>query len=107
MDILQGDNVRELRATILQLVYENHLKQRSRLRLLPLYGAVTRLFFDVSENELLTVIQDLKERGYLTFERDEELYRKTRKTVIGEIQILPAGRDLVEKTKADPAVSFD
>jgi hypothetical protein len=107
MDILQGDSVRELRATVLKIVYENHLQQRSRLRLVPLYGAVSRLFFDVSEDEMITVMQDLKERGYLSYQRDEALYRKKRKTVIGEIQILPAGRDLVEKTRVDPAVSFD
>jgi hypothetical protein len=75
--------------------------------MIPLYGAVTRLYFDVSEDEFITVLQDLKERGYLSFQRDEELYRKKRKTMIGEIQVLPAGRDLVEKTRVDPAVDFD
>jgi hypothetical protein len=101
MDILLADNIRQLRSAILQIVYE------SRLRMIPLYGAVTRLYFDVSEDEFITVLQDLKERGYLSFQRDEELYRKKRKTMIGEIQVLPAGRDLVEKTRVDPAVDFD
>lgn len=107
MDIPQGINVRQLRAAILQIVYDNHFRQRSRLRLVPLLGALTRLFFDVSEDELITVLQDLKERKYLDFKRDEERYRKNREIVIGEIEIKPAGRDLVEKTNVDPAVSFD
>lgn len=107
MDILQAHNIRQLRATILQIIYENHARQQSRLRLVPLHGALERLFFDVSEDELVTVLQDLKDRGYLSYAQDAAAWKKSRKTVIGEIQILPAGRDLVEKTKQDPAVSFD
>jgi hypothetical protein len=43
----------------------------------------------------------------LTFSRDEEKWRKHRELVIGEIQITPLGRDLVEKTRVDIAVNFD
>jgi hypothetical protein len=106
--ILQADNIRNLRAAILQVVYDNHFGRRSRLRLTPLHGAIDRLrFVDVSEDELVTVLEDLKERGYLTFSRDEEKWRKHRELVIGEIQITPLGRDLVEKTRVDIAVNFD
>ena len=105
--ILQADNVRNLRAAILQVVYDNHFGRRSRLRLTPLHGALDRLRFDVSEDELVTVLEDLKERGYITFTRDEEKWRKSRDLVIGEIQIMPAGRDLVEKTRTDLAVCFE
>src|SRR5438552_18897279 len=107
MDILQADNVRQLRAAILQFIYDNHFAQRSRLRLVQLHGALSRMFFDVSEDELVTVMQDLQERRYLTFKRDEELYRKKRENRIGDIEISPAGRDLVEQTCADAAVAVD
>src|SRR5437016_1051439 len=101
MDILQADNIRQLRAAILQIIYGNQVSQRSRLRFTPLHGAVSRLFFDVSENELITVLQDLKERGYISYERDEDEYRRSHKTVIGALQIQPRGRDLVERTLID------
>lgn len=107
MEQLQADNTRQLRAAVLQIIYGNQQNQRSRLRFTPLYGAIARLGFDVSTNELITVLQDLQERGYVKYTRDEAQYRDYRKTVISEIQILPAGRDLVEKTNADAAVCFD
>jgi len=107
MHILQALNIRELRAAILQIVYDNHCRQQSRLRLTPLHGALEMLFFDISVDDLVTVLQDLSERSYLSFKRDEGKWKKSREQVIGEIQILPAGRDLVERTVTNPAVSFD
>jgi hypothetical protein len=111
MHILQAENIRELRATMLQIVYDNHFGRKSRLRLTPLHGALERLFFDISEDELVTVLEDLQERGYLTFTRDEQKWRKSRELIIGEIQITPRGRDLVEDAPGarvkEPGISFD
>ena len=111
MHILQANNIRALRATILQIVYDNHFSRQSRLRLTPLHGALERLFFDISEDELVTVLEDLQERNYLTFTRDEKKWKKSRELVIGEIQITPRGRDLVEDApgarEKEPGVSFD
>lgn len=111
MHILQAANIRQLRATILQIVYDNHFNRASRLRLTPLHGALTQLFFDVSEDELVTVMEDLQERECLTFARDEKKWRKSRELVIGEIQITPKGRDLVEAApgarEKEPGISFD
>lgn len=111
MHILQAENIRTLRGTILQIVYDNHLKRNSRLRLTPLHGALERLFFDVSEDELVTVLEDLQERSCLTFTRDEAKWKKSREVVIGEIQITPKGRDLVEDVPGvrakEPGVAFD
>jgi len=105
MDITQAENIRQLRATILRTVYDNHRQQQSRLRLVLLEGMLERLFFEVARNDLIAVLQDLKERGYLNFREDRDRY--TRKVNIGEIQITPKGRDLVEKTETDEAVDFD
>lgn len=111
MHILQAANIRELRATILQIVYDNHFSRSSRLRLTPLHGALERLFFDVSEDELVTVMEDMRERGCLTFTRDEKKWKKSRELIIGEIQITPKGRDLVEDAPGarakEPGISFD
>ncbi len=94
MDITQADNIRQLRATILRTVYDNHRQQQSRLRLVLLEGMLERLFFEVSRNDLVTVLQDLKERGYLRFTEKKDPW--THKIEIGEMQITPEGRDLVE-----------
>ena len=107
MSILQADNVRNLRGAILQIIYDNHFQRRSRLRLVNLHGALERLFFGVSEDELVTVLEDMKERGVLTYSQDEQRWRKSREVVIGEIQITPLGRDLVEKTQTIAAVAFE
>jgi hypothetical protein len=111
MHILQAENIRNLRGTILQIVYDNHFARNSRLRVTPLHGALERLFFDVSEDELVTVLEDLKERGCLTFTRDEQKWKKSREVVIGEIQITPKGRDLVENVPGvrgrEPGIAFE
>jgi hypothetical protein len=109
MDILQANNAKQLRAAILGILYDNQRAQRSRLRMVMLNGALEKLFFEITPNDLITVLQDLKERGYATFKEgfaNEDDRRAGRRT-LGEIQILPAGRDLVERTKTDMAVQFD
>ncbi|MCU1308243.1 MAG: hypothetical protein JWN45_2938 [Acidobacteriaceae bacterium] len=107
MDITQAENIRQLRATILTTVYDNHRKQHSRLRLVQLAGVLETLFFDIALNDLVTVLQDLKERRYLEFKENKD--RWTHRVNIGEIQITPKGRDLVERAPgcADPGVDFD
>lgn len=105
MDILQAENIKVLRATVLGLVYDNHTRQQSRLTMVGLGGALDRLHFDCPLNHLATVLQDLKERGCLDFESTKDRY--TGRISIGKIRILPYGRDLVEGTKKDEAIQFD
>lgn len=107
MEILKADFVRVLRAEILKAAYESHSLRLPRLSLVPLQTHLDRLHFDVSEDDLATVLEDLKDRGYVSYERDEVAWRKHRRLRIGKIQATPAGRDLVEQTKADPAVQFN
>lgn len=105
MDILQAEHVKLIRGVILRMVYDSHRKQQSHPGLLTLAGALERLFYDVSLNDLLTILQDLKERGYLEFVQTKD--RWTGHVGISRIGITPRGRDLVEGTSApDPAVQM-
>lgn len=88
----------------LQFVFDNQRRQQHRLDHIDLLQLFADLFFDVGENLLLTLLQDLKERGYLTYEeeRDPDEALKIRK-----IQITPAGRDIVRCFKKDDAVRIE
>jgi transcription initiation factor IIE alpha subunit len=96
---------RRLRGVILQLVYENHEKQKHRLDDVTLTGVLERLQFDVYVNLVREILQDLQERKLLSFELVKD--RQTGRMSIMRVQISPAGRDIVEKTTADPAVDVE
>jgi hypothetical protein len=59
---------------------------------------------DVGENELITVLQDLFDRGYVVY--SEKKNRFTNRVEISLIQLTPKGRDLGERTTEDLAVQF-
>jgi hypothetical protein len=99
---LAAETRKRLRGEILELVDEGHSEQRSRFTDVILWGVLQRLKYDVSQNDVITVLQDLKDRNYLSFEQDKNL--RTGAVRISQIQITPAGRDLLEGTKADAAV---
>ena len=96
---------RRLRGEILKLVYENHESQRTRLDDVMLAGVLERLGFDVYVNLVQEILQDLGERACVKF--DEQKNPITGKVSIRKIQILPRGRDVVEKTVADAAVDVE
>src|SRR5574341_835176 len=104
MEILQADFVRVLRAAILKAIYVNNAQRAPRLSLVILHGHLDK-FFDLSQDDLVTLLEDLEERGYLSYERDERLWRKSRGVRISNLQLTPAGRDLVEGTDKHPARS--
>jgi hypothetical protein len=96
---------RRIRGKILTVVYENQERQGTRFDHVHLHAFFERLHFDLSENELITLLQDLRERGYLIF--DEVKDRRTHEVSIFRIQITPGGRDIVEEIEADKAVSIE
>ncbi len=106
MDILKADFVRVLRAAILKAIYVNHHQRQPPLTLVILLGHLVN-FFTISENDLVTTLEELRDRGYLTYVRDEKLWRKSRSVSISQLQLMPAGRDLVEGTVFDLAVQFN
>lgn len=96
--------IKRLRGLILELVYNGHRMQESRLDDLSLWGLVQDLgYSDVSKNDVVTLLQDLRDRKYLAYLQKRDT--RTGLVEIKEIEITPTGRDLVEKSAAeDPAV---
>jgi hypothetical protein len=95
---------KRLRGAILDLVCARHSAQQTRMDSVALWHAMITLGFDLGENELITLLQDLGERKYLNFEEKKNRY--TNRTEISRIGITPTGRDLCEKTTDDKAVLF-
>ena len=94
---------KRLRGAILELVVQEHQEQRPRMNDLVLWGVLQKLHYEVSQNDVITLLQDLGDRRYLTF--SEEKNRKTGEVRISLIQCTPKGRDLVEgNIDDDPAV---
>lgn len=96
---------RRMRGEILQLLYENRADQRTRFDDVTLTGILERLRFDVSVNMIRELLQDLREREMVSFDQQKDRY--TGRVTIRKIQICPAGVDIVEKTKSDPAVDME
>ena len=93
---------KRLRGAILELVDEGHREQRSRMNDLVLWGVLQKLLYDVSQNDVITLLQDLGDRGYLAFTQTKN--PRTSEVRISQIQITPKGRDVLEGTEPDPAV---
>ncbi|MGH7936715.1 MAG: hypothetical protein ACREF8_06875, partial [Chthoniobacterales bacterium] len=102
---LSPQHKRRLRGMILKLVYENHEAQNHRLDDVTLTGVLERLQFDVYVNAVRELLQDLGERGLLSFKQERD--RTTGRISIRQVQISPKGRDLVENTTSDPAVEVE
>jgi hypothetical protein len=92
------------RGVIIELLYGRHTAQQPRADHVALWHMLTDLGCDVGENDVLTHLQDLCDRGYVTFRQIKNRY--TNRSEISLIQLTPKGRDLFEGTSADPAVSF-
>lgn len=93
------------RGVVLELVYQGHCTQQSRLDDLALWGLMRDLSHDVSRNDVITVLQQLETRGYLKFKQNKDA--TTGHTDVREIQITAQGTDLVEKISSpDAAVTL-
>lgn len=105
MSFLNTAKTKHLRGTVLGLLRTNHDEQSSRLDSSALWSALVRgLCFEVSRNELKTVLQDLKGRGYVDFKQQKDHERGI--IYIVQIELCPRGRDLLEGTIEDPAVEI-
>jgi hypothetical protein len=88
---------------ILELLQTNHDQQRTRFDSSMLWSALVRgLGFDASENDVMTVLQDLCGRGYVKYTELKNLKKGEYRIV--QIELTPKGRDLLEGTIEDPAV---
>jgi hypothetical protein len=90
------------RGMILELVYDGHQKQESRLDHLTLWAMMRDLGQDVGQAEVLTLLQTLGSMQYLTFkQRRDDLTNQVR---ISEIEVTARGMAVVEKEQRDPLV---
>jgi hypothetical protein len=96
---------RRLRGVTLKLLYANAEKRWAPFDQLTLGRALELLHFDVYTNLLHEILQDLKERGLATFIKEKNPV--TGERLFCQIQILPAGRDIVEATRTDAAVDVE
>jgi len=96
---------RVMRGTILKLTYQKHERQETRFMMRTLMAALDDLAFRVYEDLVMELLQDLGDRGYLRFTEIKD--RKKGTVLISEIQLTPAGRNIVERINNDPAVDVE
>lgn len=107
MDTLTTQAARQLRGLLLRLVYVNHNTQASRTNSTLLWAVVQREGYDFTRDDVLTMLQDLRERGYIRYEQHYEGEGRTRRLRLFNIEMAPAGRDIIDGLKADAAVQVD
>jgi hypothetical protein len=90
------------RGAILELVYDGHIKQESRLDDLTLWGLMRDLSHDVGQNDVRTLLQQLGEMKYLRFKLERN--DVTNEARMSEIEVTRAGIAVVEKEERDPLV---
>ena len=98
----KASQIRRHRGLVLQLAHTNREDQLSRMDDVELWGALLDLRIEVGQNTVLSLLQDLKDRGYLRF--DESRDRLTGRMRCRKIELCGAGCDLVEHTRTDEAV---
>jgi hypothetical protein len=95
---------KRFRGAILEILNTRHGAQQSRVDHVALWHIMLDLRFDLGENDLLTLLQDLYDRRLITYEETRD--RRTNRVSIYKLQLTPAGRDLCEGTSTNPAVNF-
>ena len=98
------DKIKRFRGAILSLLCEGHNAQRSRMDDVAMAHALQSLAWDVGLNDVLTTLQYMRGRGWITYR--ELKNRITNRTELSQIELLPDGRDLVEQTSSSDLVLF-
>ena len=96
--------VKRIRGGIVDVLYTRHAQQQHRVDHVALWHILQDLGFDVGENDVVTQVQDLCDRGYVVY--DQKRDRRTNYLTISMIQLTARGRDLREGTLKDAAVFF-
>lgn len=103
----RAEKTKRLRGQILELLRARHDSRQSRMDSSELWSALVRgLAFDVSKDEVTTICEDLESRGYLKFELNQRLYDQKGERLYMRLELCPRGRDVLERTIADPAVEI-
>jgi hypothetical protein len=95
---------KRIRGVIIDVLYGRHANQLSRVDHVALWHILINLGCDLGEDEMLTQLQDLFDRGYVSFNESRD--RRSNRPQIFRIQLTSRGRDLREQTITDKAVSF-
>lgn len=95
---------KRIRGAILEVLYARHQAQQSRVDHIALWRILRDLGCDVGENDVITQLQDLSDREYVKFAQKRN--RLTNRVEITLIQLTARGRDLVEATITDAAITF-
>ncbi len=102
---LDPKGARQLRGMILRLVYVNHNAQGTRLNSTLIWGVLDREGWRFSLDDVLTMTQDLSDRGYLRFQKMRDPVKN--RWHLFAIELTAEGRDLFDGLKEDPAVQTD
>jgi len=96
---------RRLRGQILILLRGRHNMQGHRMDDVEITRALQSLAFEIGINDVVTVLQDLGDRGFVRFGRRRNSF--TGRVYLEKIELTAAGRDQVEENRpTDPAVEF-
>ena len=104
MAALDAQQNKRLRGAILEILNTRHQSQQSRVDHVALWHIMRDLSFDLGENEVLTLLQDLYDRNLVLYEESRD--RRTNRVNIYKLRLTPEGRDLCEGTTTNPAVNF-
>ena len=96
------ERLRRIRGKILQLVALNHEQQGTQLDDIHLWDLLVREGFDVSQNYVITRLEELDDRSYLRFESERN--DRTGEQSLRRIKITASGRNVVERLSTDIAI---
>lgn len=97
------DQKRKFRKEILRILSVRHGQQRSRMDDVLLTKTLRDLAWEVDLNDVITILQEMKQRGWVNFRQIRSLY--ARGVQLLELEILPLGQDIFDGIIQDPAVA--
>jgi hypothetical protein len=98
------DKKKRFRGEILRMLSSVHGQQMSRMDDVALCHALRSLSWEIDINDVATILQEMAGREWVKFRSLRGIY--TRRVELSQIEILPAGQDLVDQTTNNPAVEF-
>lgn len=98
------DQKKRFRGEVLRMLAVRHGQQMSRMDDVALCHALRSLAWDIDINDVVTILQEMKQRDWVGFRELRSIYSSRRE--LSQIEILPDGQDLVDQTTTNPAVEF-
>jgi hypothetical protein len=96
------DQKRKFRKEILRILSVRHGQQRSRMDDVLLTKTLRDLAWEVDLNDVITILQEMKQRGWVNFRQIRSIY--ARGVQLLELEILPLGQDVFDGIIPDPAM---